>query len=124
MHAQGNRGLLALPAVLLALVVSLLGGAVDQVLSRGFGLVFAATFAAGCALAALVVRRDRLLPVLVTPPLLYAALALGAGLTRGLRTPRLQALELFTALVVGAPALVGTTALVLLIGLVRRARRR
>lgn len=119
-----SRGLLALPAVLVAVVVSLLGGALDEATGRGFGLIFSVSFAVGCVLAALLVRRDSLLPVVATPPLLYAALALGAGLARGLRTPRLQGLELFTALLVGAPTLVGTTVLVMLIALVRRLVRR
>lgn len=105
--------------MLLALVVALLGGALDEVTGRGFGRIFSVFFVTGCVLAALLVRRKHLLAVVAAPPLLYAGLALAAGLARGLRSLRLQALELLTSLLVGAPTLVGATLLVLVVAVVR-----
>jgi hypothetical protein len=112
-----RRGLTALGAVAVAVGLGLLGVAWDVVTGPGLRTVFAVCFVLGCSTATAVVRRADLRAAVVMPPLVYAALALfavaleragdtGSSLTR-------QALELATALVLGAPVLVLTTALAL-----------
>ncbi len=106
---------------------ALVGGAADLALGRGARLLFEALFVAGCVVAAVRVRREDWRPVVVAPPLVYAALALAAGLTRDDGVPRTlsrQGLQLFTELVVGAPALVVGTLLAALVVAVRTSRRR
>jgi len=114
-------------AVMLALGLALLGGAVDALTGRGLRAVFAVCFLVGCVLSAALVQRSGLRTVVVAPPLVYALLALLSGLTRGGAVPRTvsrQGLELFTQLVLGAPVLVAGTLAALLVVLVRLARSR
>ena len=120
-----RRGLTALGAVVLALVLSSAGGAVDVLTGPGLGLWFAVAFVASCLLAALSAHREDLLAVVVMAPLVYAAVVLLAGLAeRGGSGGSLllhQAIELFNGLVLGAPVLLGGTAVAGLVVLVRRA---
>ena len=120
-----RRGLTALGAVVLTLVLSSAGGAVDVLTGPGLGLVFAVAFVASCLLAALSARREDLLAVVVMAPLVYAAVVLLAGLAEsGGSSGSLlvhQAIELFNGLVLGAPVLLGGTALAAVVALVRRA---
>lgn len=120
-------GLTPAAAVLLALGLALLGGALDVATGRGLRVTFAVCFVTGCVLGAALVRPSGLRTAVVAPPLLYALLALLAGLTQGSAVPRSvtrQALELFTELVIGAPVLVTGTLAALLVALVRFAARR
>ncbi len=113
--------------MLLALGLSLLGGAVDVVTGVGLRSVFAVCFVAGCVLAAALVRRSGLRTAVVAPPLIYALLALLAGLTRGSAVPSSvsrEALELFTELVFGAPVLLAGTVGALVVAGLRRLRGR
>jgi len=120
-----RRGLTALGAVVLTLVLSGAGGAVDVLTGPGLRWVFAVAFVISCLLAALSVHREDLLAVVVMPPLVYAALVLLAGLAEsGGSSGSLllhQAIQLFNGLVLGAPVLLGGTALAAAIALVRRA---
>lgn len=120
-----RRGLTTPGAVVLALVVSGAGGAVDVLTGPGLRLVFAVAFLLSCLLAALAVHREDLRAVVVMPPLVYAGLVLLAGLAEsGGSTGSLllhQAIELFNGLVLGAPVLFGGTAIAALVALVRRA---
>lgn len=125
-----RRGLTAAGAVLLALLLGTVGATIDVLTGQGLRTVFAVCFIAGCALAAAWVHREDLVAAVVMPPLLYVAIALGAGLfsrsgTGGSWLSQ-QALELTAALVLGAPVLLTATVLALAIGVFRgsRARRR
>lgn len=123
---EGDRGLTGAGAVVLALVLGLVGGAVDAALGRGMRIVFGVCFLLGCVLAAALVRRRSLLTAVAAPPLLYVVLALGSGLlgeTRVPLTPARQGAELLTALTLGAPVLVGGTLLAAAVGGLRLLRR-
>ena len=123
MSRRPSRGASGTGAVLIALGVSLTGGLVDVLTGPGLGTAFAVCFVAGCVLAALLVRRQDLMVVVVAPPLVYAAVALVAGVVSGSSTGGSllvrHALDLFTALVLEAPALMLATLLSLLIALAR-----
>jgi hypothetical protein len=122
-----RRGLTALGAVVLTLVICLAAGAVDVLTGSGLGLVFAVAFIVSSVLAALSVHKEDLAAVVVMPPLVYAALVLVAGLVEGGLPPGSlllhQAIELFNGLVLGAPVLFGGTAAAAVVALVRRTAR-
>lgn len=119
-----RRGLTALGAVVLMLVLSGAAGAVDVLTGSGLRTVFAVGFVASCLLAAISVHRQDLVAVVVMPPLVYAALVLLAGLAEsGGSSGSLllhQAIELFNGLVLGAPVLLAGTAIAAVIALLRR----
>lgn len=118
-----RRGLTAIGAVSVALVIGAAGGLVDVLTGPGLRTVFAVCFIAGCAFAALKVHREDLVAAVVMPPLLYVVIALLAGAfskttaAGGMLTR--QALELATSLVLGAPVLLTATGLALVIAVVR-----
>jgi cation transporter-like permease len=122
-HVADRRGLTALGAVTLALVLGAAGGFIDVMTGSGLRTVFAICFIAGCAIAALKVHREDLIAAIVMPPLVYVVIALLAGAfsktagVGGVLTR--QALELATSLVLGAPVLLTATALAFVIALVR-----
>jgi hypothetical protein len=122
-HVADKRGLTAVGAVTVALVLGALGGFIDVLTGPGLRTVFAICFIAGCAFAALKVHREDLLATVVMPPLVYVALALVAGAfsqtaaVGGWMTR--QALELATSLVLGAPVLLTATGLAFAIAVVR-----
>ena len=122
-----RRGLTALGAVLLTLLLGSVAGAVDVITGQGLRTVFAVAFLTACLLSAISVHREDLLAVVVMPPLVYAALVLLGGLAEsGGSTGSLllhQAIELFNGLVLGAPVLVGGTAIAAVVALVRRTAR-
>ena len=122
-HVVDKRGLTAVGAVTVALVLGAAGGLIDVLTGPGLRTVFAICFVAGCAFAALKVHREDLLATIVMPPLVYVALALLAGafsktapvggwVTR-------QALELATSLILGAPVLLTATGVAFVIAVVR-----
>lgn len=128
LHVGDRRGLTATGAVSVALGLGLLGGLIDVLTGPGLRLVFAVFFIAGCGFAALRVHREDLLAAVVTPPLVYCAILIGSG---GLKQSGAggswvsrQALEMATALILGAPVLLTATGLALTIALVRAVRRR
>lgn len=118
-----SPGLSGTGAVLLALGLGLAGGLVDVLTGPGLATAFAVCFVAGCVLAALRVRRQDLMVVVVAPPLVYTAIALVAGVLSGSSTSGSllvrHGLDLFTALVLEAPALMLATLLSLLVALAR-----
>ena len=118
-----RRGLTATGAVAVALALGIAGGAVDVLTGPGLREVFAVSFVAGCALAALTVHREDLVAAVVMPPLVYVVLALiGGAVERTARTGSFltqQAIELVNALVLGAPVLLAATGVALVIALVR-----
>ena len=119
------RGLTAAGAVAVALGFGLAGGVIDVLTGPGLRATFAVLFVAGCALAAYKVHREDLLAAVVIPPLAYLALAVLANLTShttlGGSFVKQQVLELMTALVTKAPALLVATGLAAVIALVRAA---
>lgn len=127
-HVADRRGLTAAGAVTLALVLGLLGAFIDVNTGVGLGAAFAVLFVAGSGLGALLAHREDLLATVVAPPLTYCVLALvGAAIGRTQAAGSFvtqQALELVSALILGAPTLYAATGLALLVALVRRARTR
>ncbi|GIH69217.1 DUF6542 domain-containing protein [Sphaerimonospora thailandensis] len=96
-------------AIALLFVITLLGQAM---LPSGVG------FVAGCLAAALLVRPRDLLPLVVTPPLVFFVAALlveGVHSLASGSVPQTLGVGLFTALSSGAPWLFAGTALTLLI---------
>lgn len=104
------------------------GGAFDVLTGPGLRTVFAVCYVLGCGLAALAVHREHLRPVIVMPPLVYAALALTAAAFEGWGRSgsflQGQLLELANAVVLGAPVLVFGFLTTLLLCLLRGAARR
>ncbi len=95
-------------AIALLLVITLLG----QIFLPG------PAFVVGCVVAALLVQPRDLLPLVVTPPLLFFVATAFIELVRSLRAGSILqtlGLGLFTALSSGAPWLFGGSALVLAI---------
>ena len=122
-HVGDRRGLTATGAVALAVGSGLVGGTVDVLTGPGLRTVFAVCFVLGCAAAALLVHREDLLASVVVPPLAFCALALVAAHVEGLGGSgswvTQQVLELSSALIVNAPALLTATASAAAVALVR-----
>ena len=122
-HVVDRRGLTAIGAVALALLIGGAGGLVDVLTGPGLRTVFAICFVVGCALAAFTVHREDLVAAVVMPPLVYVVLALGAGAFSETVAPgswmTRQALELASALVLGAPVLLTATGVAFVIALAR-----
>ena len=123
-----GRGLTAAGAAVVMTALGAAGGAFDVLTGQGLRTVFAVCYVLGCALAALAVHRENLRPVIVMPPLVYAALALIAAAFEGWGRSgsflQGQALELANAVVLGAPVLVLGFLTTLVLCLVRGAARR
>ena len=122
-HVVDRRGLTAAGAVAVALLLGAAGGLIDVLTGPGLRTVFAICFIAGCAIAAFTVHREDLVAAVVMPPLVYVVLALLAGafsqtIAVGSMLTR-QALELTSALVLGAPVLLTATGLAFLIAVGR-----
>ncbi len=128
MSPRPTPGLSAPAAVAVGLGPGLAGGLYDVSTGPGLGTVFAVCFVGGAVLAALLVRRRDLGVTVVLPPLAYVVIALVAGAVRGSSTAGSfvvrQALDLFTALVLEAPALLVATAAALVVALARGLGRR
>lgn len=121
--SRPSSGLSGTGAVLLALGAGLAGGLFDVLTGPGLRTVFAVCFVLGCALAALTVRRQDLVVVVVAPPLVHVVIALVAALVSGSSSVGSvlvrSALDLLTALVLAAPTLMLATLVTLLIAVAR-----
>lgn len=105
------RGLPVALAVVVALVLVGLGAAYDATLGGGGRTGTALMLVGGCTLVAMLVRRPGLRAVVVLPPLAFVAVTVGAAVVQdGGVELRSQALQLATALLVGAPELLLATA--------------
>ena len=128
MRSRPLPGLSGVGAVLLTLGLGLGGALVDVLTGPGLRAVFAVCFVTGCVLAALRVRRSALVVAVVAPPLVYAAIALVVGVVSGSSTSGSllvrHGLDLFTALVLEAPALMVGSLLSLLVACARGLLRR
>lgn len=122
-HVADRRGLTAAGAVTISLAFGFLGAFIDVNTGSGLRVTFSVMFVIGCALAALLAHREDLRATVVMPPLVYCVLALiGAAIGHtGAAGPFLkqQALELVSALILGAPTLYAATAAAFVIALVR-----
>ncbi len=118
-----RRGLTALGAVSIALVLGLAGATFDVMTGSGLRLVFAVCFVVGCVLAALLVHQEDLKTAVLMPPLVYVVLAFVGGaldpVGSGGSFLTQQALEMANALVLGAPVLLTATGLALAVAVVR-----
>ncbi len=123
-----RRGLTATGGVVVALIAGLVGVTVDVLTGSGLREVFAVAFVTGCLLAAMTVHHEDLFAMVVTPPLLYAVLALAGALVdrtggTGSYLTR-QAVDLVNAVVLGAPVLLAGTGAALLVAVARWFGRR
>jgi hypothetical protein len=125
-HVADRRGLTATGAVTLALAFGFIGAAIDVNTGRGLRTTFAICFIVGSALAAMLVHREDIKATVVMPPLTYCVLALvGAALGHTKVAGSFvkgQALELVSALTLGAPVLYAATGGALLVALIRAFR--
>lgn len=119
-----RRGIPWWAAVLLSFIVTGIGIGID--LARGSTLtsVFLIFYAVGCVVAVLAVMRRGIFAAMVQPPLVLAvalplvARVMGSGSTGGLRN---QIITLALPLVNGFPAMAVTTAVTVVLGIVRLA---
>ena len=117
-----RRGIPWWAAVLLSFVMTGIGIGID--LARGSTLtqVFLIFYAVGCVLAVLAVMRRGIFAAMVQPPLILAVAVplvvrlLGTGSTGGLRN---QIITLALPLVSGFPTMAVTTAVTVVLGIVR-----
>ncbi|MBM9468309.1 DUF6542 domain-containing protein [Nakamurella leprariae] len=96
-------------AVLVALVASLLGAAVDGMASGALGWGLQIGFVAGVVVAALLIRRDSLFTAMVQPPLvLVVAILVGSTVfaETGLYATALRVVAGFPTMLVGTAAAV------------------
>jgi len=118
-----RQGLTAAGGVVAASAIGLAGVAIDSLISRGLGVVFAVFFVLGCGVAALAVHRRDLPAMVRMPPLLYVGLILAEGSIAGSGEGSWltgQALNVVTALTGGFPTLLAAIALVLALAALRK----
>ena len=118
-----RRGLTAAGGVIVALLLALVGAAVDLGTGSGLREVFAVGFVSGCLLAAAAVHREDLKAAVVMPPLVYVVVALAAGAVESTSASgsflMQQAVGLANTVVLGAPVLVSGTLAALVTACVR-----
>lgn len=122
-----RRGLTALGAGLLALLVGGLGAAADSVLFDSLGIVFGVTFVAACILGAVRVHVDDLIGVAIMPPLVYALITVAIGFinpaagdgSTGLQN---KAIDIGSEMILHAPVLLAAVIPVAIIAAVRGRR--
>jgi hypothetical protein len=122
------RGIPSWTAILVALTFTGLGVFVDLERASRLGLVFKGCYFLGCVLAVLWVQRRALFGPMVQPPLILAVAVPGVvlagsgpGSGNGITG---KALDVGTPLINGFPTMAITTAVTVLIGLLRIARQR
>ncbi|MGR7025446.1 DUF6542 domain-containing protein [Geodermatophilus sp. URMC 62] len=109
-------------AVLGVFVITLAGGAVDSFFGVGLGTLTLVTLVAATAVATLLVRRRDLLTVVVSPPLVFVAVAavnVGLAPSASLSLPTIA-----TVLIRGFPTMAVATVVALVVAVVRLAARR
>ncbi|GAB3300437.1 hypothetical protein GCM10027451_02720 [Geodermatophilus aquaeductus] len=119
--AAGSR-LRGVLAVLGVFVITLAGGAIDSFLGVGLGTLTLVTLVAATAVGTLLVRRRDLLTVVVSPPLVFVAVALvniGLAPSASFTLPTLA-----TVLIRGFPTMAVATGVALVLAIVRWAARR
>ncbi|WP_448642602.1 DUF6542 domain-containing protein [Geodermatophilus sp. URMC 63] len=109
-------------AVLGVFVITLAGGAVDSFFGVGLGTLTLVTLVAATAVATLLVRKRDLLTVVVSPPLVFVAVAavnVGLAPSASLNLPTIA-----TVLIRGFPTMAVATVVALVVAVVRLAARR
>ena len=112
-------------AALVAVAVSGVGGLYDLITGQSLRRAFDVCLVIGCALAAVLVRKDRLGSVVFLPPLVYLLVALVSSAPAlveggGVRAVVVrEGIALFSALVLNAPALLAATGITLVIAVAR-----
>lgn len=122
-----DRGVTATGAIAIALVLGVIGAAIDVKTGHGLRTVFAISFIGGSALAALLVHREDLVAAVVIPPFTYCALAviggfLGSTTVAGSFVTK-EGVALLDALVLKAPVLFVATGAAASIALFRKLRQ-
>jgi lysylphosphatidylglycerol synthetase-like protein (DUF2156 family) len=122
-----RRGLTALGASLLVLVIGGIGAAADVVISGELGMIFAVLFVLACTFGAMRVHVDDLIGVAIMPPLAYAVITAVVGFAHpaagsngaGLKN---KAIDIGSELILRAPALLIAVLAVILIAVIRGRR--
>jgi hypothetical protein len=121
-----RRGLTAAGAVAIALVLGVVGAAIDVKTGHGLRTVFAVCFVGGSAVAAVLVHREDLRAAVVIPPFTYCALAVIGGFLGSTKVAgsfvTKEGVALLDALILRAPVLFVATGAALAIALVRKVR--
>lgn len=121
-----SRGLTAAGAVTIALILGVVGAAVDVKTGHGLRTVFAVCFVGGSALAAVLVHREDLRAAVMIPPFTYCALAVIGGFIGSTKVGGSYATKsgvaLLDALILRAPVLFLATGVALVIAVVRKLR--
>ncbi|WP_346621896.1 DUF6542 domain-containing protein [Blastococcus montanus] len=132
--AAGTRGRTAAPpaardsklrgvvAVLGIFLLTLAGGAIDSFVGTGLGLITLVVLTASTSAAALLVRRRDLLTVIVSPPLVFLAVA-AVNVALAPSAP-FNLATMATLLVRGFPTMAAATVAAVVLALVRLATRR
>jgi hypothetical protein len=118
---QGGR-LRGYVAVLCVFLTTLAGGAVDWFTGTGLGLITLVALVASTSIATLLVRRRDLLTVVLSPPLVFVAVA-GANIALS-PTVSLNLPTVATMLIRGFPTMAMGTGAAIVLGLVRLFSRR
>ncbi len=118
---QGSR-LRGFVAVLGVFLITLMGGAADWFLGDGLGMITLVALVASASVATLLVRRRDLITVVLSPPLVFVAVA-GANIALSPAVD-LSLPTVATLLIRGFPTMAVATGAVILLGLVRLITRR
>lgn len=123
---SGERGLPGWAALAVLLAIAGLGGAVDTISGAQVRGGFNIGIVAASIVAILVVRRSAMFPVVIAPPLVYAAASAAMLYVRsgGLHDKRVVFDGAANWLVYGFPAIAAATAAVLIIAGIRLITRR
>lgn len=124
---SGNRrGLTALGASLVVLIIGAVGAAADVAVFGHLSWIFGVLFVLACVASTLRTHVDDLVGVAIMPPLVYAALTTAVGFLHpatgsggGLKT---KAIDIGSELILRAPSLLTAELLVVVIALVRARR--
>ena len=118
-------GLYGWAAVLLLIIISGIGGLIDQITGSNVRGAFSWALVISSLIAILVVKRSQMFGVVIAPPLVYfAASAAKLLLAGGLHNRKVLIDAASSWLVYGFPAIAGATAIVLVIAGIRMMIRR
>lgn|GEM_PF-2285294 len=124
--SNNRRGLTALGASLVVLIIGAVGATADVTVFGHLGWIFGVFFVLACVASTLRTHVDDLVGVAIMPPLVYAAIATGVGFLHpatgsdgGLKT---KAIDIGSELILRAPSLLIAELLVIIIALVRARR--
>jgi hypothetical protein len=125
--AQRERGLPGWLALVVLLVIAGIGGAIDSFGGASLKGGFNIALVIASAVAILTVRRSAMFPIVIAPPIVYAAASAGMLYIRLHGAQNRRSLLIDAAanwLVYGFPAIAGATAVVLIVAGVRMVIRK